>query len=191
MISAVWCNIAKELCLDALKVEFNQPSAGYFAFKKGPYPCGQGKQDRRFTFHCSSTLVGEHKCASSHIALHYLSDRVMDPLLYVVVTGLCSIRRLFYYHPTLANSMWSEIVSHTSTQGPCGALAGHLQKLHWIPLQGGYIDMPSSHQLCLPNQSTKEIRLICRHAWATFVFSQVSHRKDIISLRCGLYPNES
>lgn len=112
----------------------------------------------------ADALIGKHKFASSYIALHYLSDRVMDPLLYVVVTGLRSIRKLFYYHPTLANSMWSEIVSSTSTQGPCGALTRYLQQLHWIPLQGGYIDMPSGHQLCLLNQSTKEIRLIWRHA---------------------------
>ena len=61
---------------------------------------------------------------------------------------------------------------------PCGALAGYLSKVCWNPHPDGCIDMPSGHRVCLKTQSTKEIRHICRHAWSTYVFSQISHRKD-------------
>lgn len=97
----------------------------------------------------TDALIGKHKYASSHVALQYLSDKVMDPLLYVIVTGLCTIRRLFYYHGTLAQTMWSDVIANTTSQGPCGALAGYLSKVFWTPHPDGCVDMPSGHRVCL------------------------------------------
>lgn len=87
-------------------------------------------------------LVGKHKFASSWIALHFLTDRVSDPLLYVILTAACSFRRLFFYHNVLAQDMWSSILTSSSAKGPCGALAAYLRKVNWIPLPGGSIETP-------------------------------------------------
>lgn len=101
----------------------------------------------------TDALIGKHKFASSYIALQYLSDKVMDRC-YMSWSQDCALSAVYF---TITHSMWFEIVSHTSTQGPCGALASYLAKIMWTPLQGGFVDMPSGHQICLQTQSTKEI----------------------------------
>ena len=127
----------------------------------------------------SDVLVGPHKYASSFLALHVLYDKVEDPLLYVLATALCSFRRLFYYHPHLAAEMWERVCSAPPRYGPCGALAGYLAKVHWLPKPEGAVQMPSGQEIFRRIQSTKEIRLILKQAWSFFVFQQVQHRKGV------------
>ena len=64
----------------------------------------------------TEALVGHHKFASSFLALHILSPKVDDPLLFVISTALRSLRRLFQYHPALANDMWDRVL--TSSVSP-------------------------------------------------------------------------
>ena len=126
-------------------------------------------------------LVGKHKYASSWIALQFLSDRVFDPLFYVIVSAVCTFRRLFYYHSVLASEMYI-LESSTTVRGPCSALAKYFQKVSWTPLPNGIIQTSSGHEVDLRHQSTHEIRKILREAWSTYVWSQVSHRKGIIDV---------
>lgn len=93
-------------------------------------------------------LIGHHKFASSYLALHILFDRVDDPLLFVISTALCSLRRLFHHHPTLAQNMWREVLTSTTSQGQCGALAGYLRRVKWVPKPDGIVEMPSGHHSC-------------------------------------------
>lgn len=119
------------------------------------------------------------------MALHILSPRVDDPLLYVISTALCSIRRLYYHHPVLANKMWNTVMTSTTTYGPCGALL-YLHRVGWIPKEDGIVVMPSGHQVLLQVQSTREIRMQLRLAWSTYVH-QISHRKGITPLPIDAY----
>lgn len=61
----------------------------------------------------ATVLVGDHKHASSFVAMHYLSTRVQDPLLYVVNDMLASLRRFFLYYPCLAEQMVASIRAFT------------------------------------------------------------------------------
>ena len=111
----------------------------------------------------------------------------MDPLLYVVVTGICAIRQLFHTNPGLVHEIWSEVLLFNTPRGPCSALAGYLRKLNWIPSAGGLIDTPCGNQLNLQIQSTGEIRHISRLAWSPYVHTQVSHRKGITAMPGDAY----
>ena len=102
-------------------------------------------------------LVGKHKFASSWIALHFLTDRVSDKLLYVILTALCSFRRLFFYHYDLAQDMWSSVMTSSSVTG-CGALAAYLRKVNWVPLPDGLIETPCGYRVDLQVQSTLLLR---------------------------------
>ena len=117
----------------------------------------------------------------------FLTDRIMDPLLYVIVTGLCAIRRLFHTHSPLAHQLWDEVLLAKPPRGPCSTMTAYLSKLSWIPSPGGLIDLPSGHQLCLQSQSTSEIRMQCRLAWAFYVHSNVRHRKGITPVPGDVY----
>ena len=85
-------------------------------------------------------------------------------LYYVIATALCSIRRMFYYHPQLTHEIWERVCSDPPAYGPCGALSRYLAKVQWLPQPGGVVQMPSGHQISLQLQSTREIRLILRQA---------------------------
>lgn len=76
----------------------------------------------------TDALIGKHKYASSFLAMQFLSDRIMDPLLYVIVSGLCAIRRLYHVNPTLAQTMWQEVLSASVPRGPCSALAVYIYR---------------------------------------------------------------
>ena len=135
----------------------------------------------------TDTLIGKHKYASSYLAMLFLTDRIMDPLLYVIVTGLCAIRRLFHTHSPLAHQLWDEVLLAKPPRGPCSAMAAYLSKLSWIPSPGGLIDLPSGHRLCLQPQSTSEIRMQCRLAWAFYVHLNVRRRKGITPVPGDVY----
>lgn len=80
----------------------------------------------------TNVMVGEHKQASSHIALHFLSHRIQDPLLYVVSDLLTTLRRLFVYHPNLAKGVVHSLRCYTGQVfGPATALASYLCRLIW------------------------------------------------------------
>ena len=135
----------------------------------------------------SDALIGKHKYVSAFLAMQVLTDRVMDPLLYVVVSGLYAIRRLFYTNFPLAQNLWGEILKAQSPRGPCSAMAAYLAKIHWVPGVDGLIDLPDGNQLNLRAHSTQEIRSMCRIAWSHYVHHQVGHRKGITAMPCDAY----
>ena len=111
--------------------------------------------------------------------MHFLSSHIMDPMLYVIVAALCSIRRLFHNHRGVASEIWTAVVRADPPKGPASALARHLNKVSWHPAPGGLVTLPSGHQLRLTEQSTTEIRDACRAAWSYHVHSQIGHRKGV------------
>ena len=59
----------------------------------------------------TDALLGKHKYASSLLALSVISDKVDDPLLYIISSAICSLRRLFHYHSQIASEMWEHVVN--------------------------------------------------------------------------------
>ena len=135
----------------------------------------------------TDALIGKHKFASSYVALQYLSAKVMDPLLYAIVSGLCAIRRLFHHHPHMAREFWNEVLVEAPPRGPASAMAAYLKKVERIASANGVITMPSGHQICISNQPTKDIRQICRLAWSHFVHQQICHRKGVTAAPFDVY----
>ena len=135
----------------------------------------------------TDALIGHHKFASPYLAMHIISEQVEDPLLYVIATGLCSLRRLFYYHPTMASEMWQEICTPSTSYGPCAAMAGYLARVGWKPQGLSDVVMPCGNQVSLQHQSTREIRKILRQAWSGYVHTQTAHRKGITAMPCDVF----
>lgn len=123
----------------------------------------------------ADALIGHHKFASPYLVMHVLSEHVEDPLLYIIATGLCSLRRLFYYRPTMAHEMWQEILAPSTSYGPCAAMAGYLAKVGWKPQGFSDVVMPCGNQISLQNQSIREIRKILRQAWSCYAHTQTAH----------------
>lgn len=120
----------------------------------------------------SSVLVGDHKQASSSVAMLYLSPKVQDPLLYLVTDMLTTLRRLFVYNPALAWQFITYIRSFTGdVRGPASALASYLKKLRWevtanatlIGPGGLNINLRSSKFIKLSNPNRLGLVLSCRH----------------------------
>lgn len=107
----------------AYGLEFAAGESVHFAFRKKRQPLlhwpavfygalGLTIGDKHFTAlrrSATNVLVGDHKHASSMIALHYLTDRVQDPLLYIVTDMLTTLRRLFVYYPEIAHKILNAI----------------------------------------------------------------------------------
>ena len=61
------------------------------------------------------------------IAMHYLSDRVQDPLLYLINDMLTTLRRFFVYHPDMAEQILQSIRAYDGkVRGPATAIASYL-----------------------------------------------------------------
>lgn len=126
----------------------------------------------------TNVMVGDHKHASSHIALQYLSPKIQDPLLYVVVDLLTTLRRLFAYYPELAKQIITTALQFQGiTYGPATALASYLKRLNWQITPQAILLGPGGLKLSLQTTSCKQIRKQARIAWDWHCHAAVSHRK--------------
>lgn len=113
----------------------------------------------------TNVLVGDHKHASSHVALHFLTDRVQDPLLYIITNMLTTLRRLFAYYPRLAAQIVTTVRMFSGkVRGPASALAASLAKVGWELTANAAILGPGGLRLNIPSASTKQIRTQLRTA---------------------------
>lgn len=131
----------------------------------------------------TTVLVGDHKQASSHMALHYLSSRIQDPMLYVVSDLLTTLRRLFVYHPSLAQR-FVHAVCHFNGQvhGPATALASYLHRLGWEMTTNATLLGPGGLRLGLQSTTSKTIKKELRIAWDWHCHNEIVHRKGVTPL---------
>ena len=128
----------------------------------------------------ANVLVGEHKHASSHVALHYLTDRVQDPLLYLITDMLTTLRRMFIYYPVLANQCLTSVRAYEGkVKGPASALAAYLRQLKWELTANATLLGPGGLRLHLPGSSNKQIRSQLRIAWDWQCHQEILHRKGV------------
>lgn len=131
----------------------------------------------------TTVLVGDHKQASSHIALHYLSSRIQDPMLYVVSDILTTLRRLFVYHPCLAQRFVTA-VRHFNGQvcGPATALASYLCRLGWELTPNATLIGPGGLRIGIQCSTSKTIKKELRIAWDWHCHNEIAHRKGVTPL---------
>lgn len=125
-----------------------------------------------------NVLVGDHKYASSPIAMHFLSAKVQDPLLYLVSDMLSTLRRLFAYYPTMAHQIITTIRTFEGkVRGPASALAAYLRSLGWELTQHATLLGPGGLRVNIATSSTKQIKSQLRIAWDWFCHQEIIHRK--------------
>ena len=126
----------------------------------------------------SNVLVGDHKHAASAIALHYISDKVQDPLLYILTDMLTTLRRFFAYHPIMASQILHTI--HTfdgKVRGPASAIASYLAHCGWELTKNATLLGPGGLRVNLQTSSNKHIKHQLRISWDWFCQGEVAHRK--------------
>ena len=128
----------------------------------------------------ASVLVGDHKHASSVVALHYLSDRVTDPLLYIITDILTTLRRMYIYYPKMANQFTSSVRAFEGKiRGPASALAAYLKHLQWELTSNATLLGPGGLRVSIPSSSNKQIRAQLRIAWDWYCYEEILHRKGV------------
>ena len=128
----------------------------------------------------ASVLVGDHKHASSPVALHYLSPHIQDPLLYIVTDLLTTLRRLFSYNSKLAWQFIQLIRQFDGTvKGPATTLASYLSKLQWEITDQATLIGPGGLRVHLPYTSNKQIKKQARIAWDWHCHALIVHRKGV------------
>lgn len=128
----------------------------------------------------TSVLVGDHKHAASPIAMHYLSDRVQDPLLYLITDMLTTLRRLFVYHPTMAQKILDTIrFFDGKVRGPASAIASYLSQCGWELTSQATLLGPGGLRVHLPSSSNKQIKQQLRISWDWFCHQEVLRRKGV------------
>ena len=128
----------------------------------------------------SNVLVGDHKYAASSIAMHYLSDRVQDPLLYLINDMLTTLRRFFVYHPDMAEQILQSIRAYDGkVRGPATAIASYLAHCGWELTSQATLVGPGGLRVNLKTSSNKQIKQQLRIAWDWFCHQEVQHRKGV------------
>lgn len=128
----------------------------------------------------ANVLVGDHKHAASHVALHYLTCRVQDPLLYLIADMLTTLRRLFVYHPQMAYQFLTSARNFQSQVfGPATALASYLKKVGWEVTATATIIGPGGLRVNIRFASGKQIKKQLRIAWDWYCHQEIYHRKGV------------
>ena len=128
----------------------------------------------------TNVLVGDHKQASSHVALHFLSHRVQDPMLYVISDMFTTLRRLFVYHPSLANNFVQSLRRYSGqAHGPATALAAYIHRLDWEVTPGATLLGPGGLRINIQTATSKAIKKELRIAWDWHCHNEISHRKGV------------
>ena len=128
------------------------------------------------------TFIGNNHHGSSWLALAMLSKFVMDPLLFVLLSICRLIRRCFTYYPGLATSIVQRASAFVGKKafGPATSFRKYLDFVGWSIAPDGSLSgpgMPSSTN-CL-HSSSKEVVRDLKHAFRSFVYTQVSHRQGL------------
>ena len=114
------------------------------------------------------------------IALHYLTERVQDPLLYIVTDMLTTLRRLYVYYPDAAQSILHTLRSFDGkVRGPASALASYLNKLGWEVSSNATLLGPGGLWVSLSGSSSTQIKAQVRIAWDWHCHKEVYHRKGV------------
>lgn len=69
-----------------------------------------------------NAFAGDHKYASSHLAMQFLAPNLQDPVLYLIYQALCALHRMYVYMPALAHICLQAVCDHS---GPPRDMRAH------------------------------------------------------------------
>ena len=126
-------------------------------------------------------LGASHKTASPWLACTVLSKFLMDPLLWVILCMLRSIRRLATISMDRAKNFIAFVVNYQGIFpfGPATTFAKYLEIVEWTLDLDGTLHLYFDHSLNILQDSAKKIKRIVSRAFHEFVFQQVDHRRGI------------
>ena len=128
-----------------------------------------------------TALMGDHKQASSIISCSALFQGLQDPLLFVIIQSLRSIRRIYSLNPQLAKDIYDfgKSFQGRTPFGPCGSLKKYLHKIGWSMNDHGYLVGPKGLSCHLFSASSQELTHIFRDGWAYHCYDLLKHRKGV------------
>ena len=129
----------------------------------------------------TTTLTGNHKFSSAHLACSALNPRLQDPLIFVVSQALRSIRRLYVYNSDMAKSIVQDVYNFQgrTSYGPASALKLYLKYIGWCLDLGGDLKGPDGLKVNIFRASSKEIIQVLQQGWQYHVHDNICHRKGI------------
>ena len=129
----------------------------------------------------TTTMTGNHKFSSAHLACGVLNPGLQDPLLYVISQALRSIRRLHVYHPEMAQSFVDDVCNFHGKMsfGPASALKLYLKQIGWQLHDTGDLKGPQGLEVNIFQASSREIINVLHQGWNSHIFECIQHRKGV------------
>ena len=127
----------------------------------------------------TKALTGNHKTSSSFLACSTLCPNVMDPLLYVVISALRTIRRLATYNREMAQQFVCSVAAFEGdySVGPASALKIYLHRIGWELQTNGNLEGPERLCFNIFDVSTKELNREMKLGWQKYVCDNIANRK--------------
>ena len=120
----------------------------------------------------ANAMLGVYHHANPFIACLCLSKYLQDPFLYVIVTALRSVRRMFQFRPGFAQRFITAVSDFDAnkTYGPASALSKYLEKIQaWVDIDANVMTQQGL-LLSLRTSSCKEIKNVVSMYWSKMVF---------------------
>ena len=126
-------------------------------------------------------LVGDFRYVNPIMVHVLVSERVMDPVVYTVVSMLRLWRRLHVSSRELAEELYDAAVNMDLSfkSGPAHALRLYAHKLQWTLLDGGWVQVPYGASFCLFEVSSREAARVVKAAWDRNVAVMLNDRKGV------------
>ena len=127
----------------------------------------------------TNVLVTTAKHASSDIACHFLSNRLQDPFIFVLVSALRNLRRYFAMCPRDAMRIWCRACNYSGKRpfGPGTSLSVLVRRVGWHLTAEGCLVARVGASLDIFHSSNREITRFCEFWWTDVVHSRICHRK--------------
>ena len=127
----------------------------------------------------TKALTGNHKTSSSFLACSTMFPNMMDPLLYVVISALRTIRRLATYNHDMAQQFVHSVVAFDGvySQGPASALKIYLTRIGWELHENGNLEGPERLSFNIFEVSSKELNRALKLGWQKCVCDNIANRK--------------
>ena len=127
-------------------------------------------------------LVGPHNNVNPFLVCMTLSNKVLDPELYMIRQALRFAREYLQYASPDETQAFLDFATdrqHRIKQvtGPCGALVIYLEKVDWTLTKDGTLQVSAFYNLHILQSPRSEIVAALEHAWMEHVAIQLTSRK--------------
>lgn len=129
----------------------------------------------------SIALLGFKNRANPYLVCSILTNRVQDPLLFVMISMLRTLRRMFHINPTIADRIVQTAVNFDgkTTYGPASTLKRYLTNVDLDIAEDGSIVAQGVAVCNVTTDSTKMIKKNLTRYWHQFMFNNLIERRGI------------